>query len=56
MDLQYLITAIVLALAIAYAGYLIFKALANKDAQCAGCALKDHCEKNKRIKRQNCKK
>ena len=56
MNLQYLIIAIVIALAITYACFLIFKALTNKDVQCAGCALKDSCEKNKRLKGQNCKK
>ena len=50
MTLQYIIILIILASAIAYAGYRVWKAFHpsdNNSPTCAGCPLKDNCKHKK---------
>lgn len=49
MTLQYIILGVVLAAAVAYSVYRIWKALHVKSGDpCYGCALKDACQKYKK--------
>jgi hypothetical protein len=40
------VVIIVLAGAVGYAGYRIYRTLTNKNDACEGCALKDSCRKH----------
>lgn len=43
--MQQITVIIILVLAMAYTGYRIYKALANKNGGCYGCPLNDVCKK-----------
>lgn len=45
--IQTVIVVIAIACAAAYASWRIYKALTAKDDTCAGCPLKDTCQKDK---------
>lgn len=46
--IQTVIVAVAIACAAAYASWRIYKALTAKGDTCAGCPLKDTCQKDKR--------
>lgn len=46
--IQLIIVIVVIACAFAYASWRIYKALTAKDKTCAGCPLKEACNKNKK--------
>lgn len=50
--MQLILVIIILAIAIIYAAYRIYKALTNHNDGCANCPLSDACKKNKKT---NCK-
>ena len=43
--LQTALTIIIVAIAVAYAGYSIRRVLNNADGRCYGCPIKDACSK-----------
>ena len=43
--LQTALTIIIVAMAVAYAGYNIRRVLNNADSRCYGCPIKDACRK-----------
>jgi hypothetical protein len=49
---QFFAVIIVLAVAIVYAGYRIYRALTDENEACKGCALAKNCKK-KRKNREN---
>ena len=48
--MQLIIVVIILAIAILYTAFRLYKTLTDKSAKCSGCPLKEACDKEKKHK------
>ena len=49
--MQTLVVIIILAVAVVYAGWRIYKAITDENEACRGCALAEKCSKTRKIRK-----